>query len=181
MPLRLMSFRCDLTPAPLQRRGVNVTLNWQTTNEENVSHFDVERSDDGKDWSKAKSEKSKGGSGNNEYSVIDDSPLEGVNYYRLKMVDRDGRFSYSPVRSVVISNYEEVSVYPNPAADHITLKGSNIKQVEIVNAYGATVLSKKVNPGGTTISLQNLSSGMYFVKITDANRIVTVRKVFKKL
>ena len=80
-----------------------------------------------------------------------------------------------------VTGNDDIIVYPNPAKSILTIKGSNLKQVELINAYGASILVKRATFNVTTISLGNLSSGIYFLKVTDLNNRVSVKRVFKNL
>ncbi len=88
-----------------------VTINWQTEQEINSSHFDVETSNDAINWKKISSVSAKGNSvGQSNYSYADNHPsvFNSNIYYRLKTVDIDGTFRYSDIKSVNIKNDEIV-------------------------------------------------------------------------
>ena len=95
-----------------------VYLKWQTESEINSSHFIVERSIDGIDFKEIESVDSEGSiSASTRYFVKDNSPFHGLNYYRLKMVDNDGSYEYSPVEAVYLKDGVSALVYPNPVRD----------------------------------------------------------------
>ncbi len=94
LPVHLISFT-----ARLQQQ--NVQLGWQSSAEENTSHFEVERSADGKDFTVLATVNAQGNSSSViSYSASDMSPLPGTSYYRLKMVDLDQTFSFSKTVAV---------------------------------------------------------------------------------
>jgi hypothetical protein len=112
LPLSLLSFSAKI-------QGEINALNWETANEINVSHFEIERSDDasffkqiGKLDSKNLAKEAK-----TNYDFSDYSPIIGSNYYRLKILDLDNKFTYSKI--INLYNYEKNEVvgnfYPNPA------------------------------------------------------------------
>ena len=110
LPVTLVSFKGH--PA-----GDHVQLNWQTASEVNTDHFVVERSRDGAHFAPVATVKAKGNPTDvQRYGVRDTSPLPGTSYYRLKIVDADGRFQYANVISV--SRYATgngtIRLYPNP-------------------------------------------------------------------
>ena len=97
-------------------------LLWNTASELDNDYFTIERSRNGIDFLPI-GEVSGAGTTDvaQSYSFIDRSPFGGINYYRLKQNDFDGRFTYSPIRSIYIAKPDSTpSVYPNPATDFIT-------------------------------------------------------------
>ena len=143
-----------------------VKLNWLTASERNNAYFDVERSANGREWSKIGQVKGSGTSAKTtKYTFSDETPLPTINYYRLKQVDTDGKSSYSPTISVNIKgNGKQFSVFPNPAndrlnvvSDHFDTEGS----VEIYDLSGRLV--KTVRSNSTQLDISNLASGLYQV------------------
>lgn len=144
------------------------------------------------DWEKIGEEK---GEGNSQtvlsYSWVDENPLSGVNYYRLKQIDFDGRFEYSQERAVNFGVTEIMSVYPNPATNIATVEigGSsnrtNAYVVEIVNPQGVVVLQYASKEGGKdgqvyTFDVSALSQGAYTVRYISANRVEVKKLVIVK-
>ena len=100
-----------------------IRLNWITANEINTHHFIVERSLDGSNFKIIKQIPAKENSGNEiSYESIDDNPKNGVNYYRIKQVDKDGKFTYSKVVSVEVKNPTIAEIFPNPIISTGTIK-----------------------------------------------------------
>jgi hypothetical protein len=110
LPIELLSFTATLSNSQRQ-----VELEWATASESNNDYFTVERSADGINWEFVKETE---GAGNSvallTYDEIDEDPIMGVSYYRLKQTDFDGEFSYSPIVSVELLAENELTVYPNP-------------------------------------------------------------------
>ena len=79
------------------------------------------------------------------------------------------------------SSDSDATIFPNPAQSVVNIKANNLKKIELLNAFGAVVRSQNANCNSASISINNLSSGMYFVKMTDENNKVTVKKIFKNL
>ncbi len=112
LPIGLFSF----TGKYLENKSV--LMEWETSLEINNSYFIVERSKNENDFEEIGKVKSAGNPTQiNAYSFIDKNPSDGINYYRLKQVDYDGKVTYSSIISVVIqqSNAIVVNIYPNPA------------------------------------------------------------------
>ncbi len=177
-PLTLTSFTAQATPSSSE--VVHVALNWQTATEVNTSHFIVEQSSDGKTFS-AKGTVNAFGSGANDYQFTDKNPNKGVNYYRLKMVDKDGSFTNSKVVSVILPstyNLQPITLSPNPANEAVTVKISSYKKekavLQIVNAVGQAVkqlsIALQMGENKTTVPISNLANGSYTLQVkTESN------------
>ncbi|MFN3404308.1 MAG: glycoside hydrolase family 9 protein [Cytophagaceae bacterium] len=160
-----------------------VELLWTTTTEKNNSHFIIERSSDGKEFLPIGQVK---GSGNSTvpitYLSYDENPLKGISYYRLKQVDFDGAYDFSQIKSVNISTSSGWYLFPNPAKDEITIANaiqnsaeSHLKLI-ITNSYGITVSKNdQFSLEESKIDISSLSSGIYFVRITDHQETVTLK------
>jgi hypothetical protein len=154
-----------------------VLLEWTTASETNNDFFSIERSGDGIQWQKVLDVKAADESAGAElnYSAIDYNPIGGISYYRLKQTDTDGSFSYSPIRSVEIEAYNKFSFYPNPADDFIHIESSSeMYSVEIINVFGQ---SKGIYDNIKTIDTKSLSSGTYFIKISENHKNVFSSKL----
>ncbi len=164
MPLSLISFSAALSDNKVQ-------LIWSTANEVNFSNFEVERSINGKDFiTISKRLESKGGNTNN-YSFVDENPVAGVSYYRLKMNDKDGSFKYSGIE-IVKTKTIGVSVYPNPVRSSITVQHEVAAKgavISVINMNGKQVSSVIVEAGAvqTTINATQLAPGSYMVVYTN--------------
>ena len=164
LPLTLLQFTVTRTSAG------KIELNWQTAQEINVSHFNIERSLDGRKWEKVGLKEARNQQGTiTTYVFTDVSPTQGANYYRLHVVDNDGRADYSPVRLVTLGIEIPVRIYPTLAKSHNTIyvEGISPEQavVEIVNNYG--ILVRKVRLYSNSFSLPGLSPGLFHVRISN--------------
>ena len=165
LPVELVHF----TATPNENYFVN--LSWQTYSETNNHYFTVERSRNGIDWEKLSNISGANNSFNVlSYSELDENPLKGISYYRLKQTDYDGTFSYSPILSV---NYEPASslkVHPNPTNKLIEVSGNEfeLNTIKIINCLGQDV-SHLVNFEASgmkkaILDLTNLNQGIYLIK-----------------
>jgi hypothetical protein len=118
MPVTLVQFLA------LKNGDGSVKLVWATSQEVNAGYYDVERSGDQSAWTKIGSVKAVGNtSTTSNYSLVDKLPVDGTGYYRLKMVDLDGKFKYSKTVTVEVANDSRpLVVYNNPFSDMIRLK-----------------------------------------------------------
>jgi len=157
--------------------GNNVELKWKTASEINNSHFDIERSIDGKAF-KAIATINGNGTTNviNEYKYTDSEDLSGGYYYRLKQVDYDGQFEYSEVKYVYVSGSNDAMlVYPNPAENIVTLEFNSYqgkaKTVTFVNTLGQVLMEQQASvvdgQNKLEVDISALPKGNYFVLLKE--------------
>ena len=172
MPLKLISFKAAVNQG-LQKA---VSLNWVTVNEVNTKSFEIERGINDHFWKIGEL-----ASGNTKetqyYSFIDNAPLEGVAYYRLKMIDQDGQFTYSPVIAAELPG-AELSLYPNPAAGELMVSfqsGSTTGTLAVSDAFGRVVLTEKISKGmdRVPLNLDKLAPGYYILTYTSGSKRIS--------
>ncbi|MFC4232168.1 T9SS type A sorting domain-containing protein [Parasediminibacterium paludis] len=162
--------------------GSTAQLSWKTLSEINNKGFAVERSADGITWNQLQFvNASTSGSNGASYSAIDNSPLNGVNYYRLKQVDNDGKFVYSSTASVNFGNNDAVgfAFYPNPVRAKITVALQTIQSsnasLSLVNVDGKTVktiaLTSQQSNSNIQISVSDIAKGNYFLVLKDGSTV----------
>ncbi|WP_028664033.1 T9SS type A sorting domain-containing protein [Runella zeae] len=111
LPVELISFKA-------QRLAQNIEIHWQTAWEKNADFFDVQRSHNLHEFSTLTSQSAVGDTRTlSRYQYTDESPLLGVNYYRLRQVDRDGKFVYSKIVAVYFGEGSpHIGFYQNPTS-----------------------------------------------------------------
>ncbi|MBS1664829.1 MAG: T9SS type A sorting domain-containing protein [Bacteroidetes bacterium] len=161
-------------------------LSWTTAQEQNSKNFVVERSSDGAAYTDIGTIPAAGNSSTPlSYSFTDFSPLTGNNFYRLREVDLDGKFMYSPILTINFTGASgAIKLWPNPAASAITWSGQTAAgpgTLIVSDLSGRTLLTKTVNfTSGTnrvSINLTNLPAGVYFLTVKDKNQ--TMNKQFQ--
>lgn len=183
LPLSLLSFSAKI------QDDVN-KLNWETANEVNVSHFEIERSDDasffkqiGKMDSKNLAKEVK-----TNYDFLDYSPIIGSNYYRLKILDLDNKFTYSKI--INLYNYEKNEVvgnfYPNPATGKsinidVTARESGEWNIAKFDLTGKLLKSetKYLEKGVNKLVLNEEATGELIYKFSNKSTNES-RKIIKK-
>jgi hypothetical protein len=185
LPLKLLNFT-----AALNKNEVN--LEWTTASEMNVSHFEVEKSTDGKNFNEAGKVLAHGNTTvkmNYSFTDISDNTQSDIVYYRLRSVDIDGKAEYSETRIIRLNklprNNITVLTYPNPVSNElrITIPDNwQNKQVQYevlsINGYSA---KKSANPSSSqteTMNVSNLAPGIYIVKAT-CNGETAQQKIIK--
>lgn len=157
-----------------------VLLQWQTATEQNLSSFVVERSANGNSFSPVANVTAKGNSNTKiNYAVLDQQPLEGINYYRLKILNTDGKFVYSKVVSVNMKGLFTIRIFPNPAGNilFVQVNGENEKGVlQITDIGGHKLREINVTLNGTApipVDISNLPKGIYNLVLFKSNKTQT--------
>jgi len=144
-------------------------LTWSATSEINTAQYVIERSQ-GNDFEKIGTVQAN--SSTSSYSFTDASPHEGTNYYRLRMVDKDGTFSFSPIKTVKFSSLSQLQLYPNPASTtiQVSLKSEHARSetLELCNAAGSLLRTRVISmtPGMNRVELDisTLPNGLYDIR-----------------
>jgi len=165
LPLRLASFSAV-------KQNETALLQWQTADEINTSHFEIEHSPNGVSFRKIGLIHAADNSGTHYYDFIDHAPAAGTNYYRLKQVDRDGRFTYSSIVTVAFEKEAAVIVVsPNPAVNTITIKYTGNQQkihLTVLDLAGRQVMAKELQDQSTwQADVSGLAKGTYTIRVDD--------------
>jgi hypothetical protein len=171
LPVRLVSFTA-------QPQGSQVALQWVVEEQSNIVSYEVEFSKDGSSFNGFTSVPA-----NNNltavYNAVHSSPAAGINYYRLKIVDKNGIITYSIVRKVNLGKISSVSVYPNPVREevNITLTAAIVNKaatISILSIDGKLVSAKQLVAASQTetINVSKLASGKYIVRIVTNNEVI---------
>ena len=169
VPLTLISFSAQKTA------DGKIKLQWLTNDEINTFNFIIEKSIDGIAFDAAGSVAANGQHINNYDFTFSTTNNAGTNYYRLKMVDKDGQFTYSKTLRInnLFSGAVPLSVFPNPAKDVITITGLSGKgQIMVLDADGK--LLQQVNTAALTlaIDISKYAHGIYIIQyITDKETV----------
>lgn len=156
-------------------------LSWQTLSEENSSHFNVQRSFNGKEFLAVGSVAAAGHSNKTiSYRFTDGMQSnEGKHFYRVEMVDKDGTKKYSPVRMVTAGKAIDFSFYPNPAKDYVVVDAKDAFLISIVDGNGRTVFSQKTNTDQNILGISQLAAGTYYLVVKDNSGQESSKKLVK--
>lgn len=152
-----------------------VVNSWRTTQEINFKHFVVEHSVDGLNFNVLGSVAASGYAGTtNDYEFVHNNPATGANFYRLKQVDKDGKFTYSPIVKINFNAGKRQPIaYPNPVRNNLTLAIPQEllagKRYQVIIMDGKKSLVKKLNitQATTQIKVENLAAGTYWLVLQD--------------
>lgn len=148
----------------------SVNVNWETLNENNMSHFDVQRSDNGMTWTTIGRRESTNISGTSSYSYPDENLPDGQYFYRISMVQADGVSSFGKVMEVELggSAFADFDLFPNPAKNRINLDFKHIqadREITILDAIGKELQRWSSSETQLELDLSNLKNGFYFVRV----------------
>jgi hypothetical protein len=150
--------------------GNDVLLQWSVM-EKNVSAYEIERSSDAISFTKTGSVVSRSGqeSVQADYSFTDAKPLQGTSFYRLKIINRDGKFTYSNVEAIHFGSDGKIAMSPVPAHNFIHLSTSPTllgSEAFITNMEGKQVLKLTV-AGSQDIDISGFAAGVYCIKLVN--------------
>ena len=153
-------------------KGSTTHLHWSTATELNNDGFEVQRSADGRRWEKLGWVAGQGTTQQRQdYTFVDEAPLAGQGYYRLRQVDYDGQYEYSPVASVRLGQPGPFAVFPNPARERLQLRFAATPppdaRLRLRNARGQTLREWPADTRGG-LSLQGVWPGAYVLQLEDA-------------
>jgi uncharacterized lipoprotein YddW (UPF0748 family) len=168
----------------VELNGNKTMVEWSTITEINTSYFNVERSNDGQSYKTVGTATASGYSSvERRYNMIDPLVETGTYYYRIKAFDKDGKFTYSAVKSVTYKQKAgEIVIGPNPFTAEITIRNtSQLKQVDVVDMSGRKILSRAGNGQSTlTLNTGSLPAGVYTFRIFNSDGTLTYVKVTKQ-
>lgn len=162
--------------------GRTAVVTWSTATEQNTDYFTVQHSYDGISYTGLGNVNAAGESQQRRtYHYTDQSPAKGMNYYRVRLTDKDGKQTFSPVRTV---NFEgqsgNVLVYPSPASDHIFIDVKDAKlygtNCTVYNSLGQPVMKFTLQQGTGKKEIAALAPGIYVLKFADNTSISIVKK-----
>ncbi len=159
IPLKWLSVSGNLNN---QKQAV---INWRIA-ETNVSAFEIEKSADGRTFSNIGTISSRG-DGENSYQFIESSVLQGTGFYRIRQVDKDGRFGYSSIIRLSTDPRTKVNVYPNPSKGEVMVSVGRELQgtiLQLTDLSGKMLQSFTIQQLAFTIDLSAYAKGAYILK-----------------
>ncbi len=168
-----------------------VNLYWNTAAEYQVKKIIIERSKDGISYQQLTEVLPKGSSTvGAAYSTADIYPFSGISFYRLKIIDTDGRFEYSKIISIQmpVKEFGITQLFPNPVSDmlHVQIQSAKLQSIQVLvfDITGKQMLSKsidlKVGMNEINTSFANLGAGMYILKVeNETGTKLSSIKIFK--
>ncbi len=166
-----------------------IFLKWNTFNDANAKEIIIQRSRDGMLWMNLEKVQPKGDYDELvAYNFVDYNPLEGISFYRLKMIDFKGGSVMSDTKGVKVNNKGYVRCFPNPSSGVVSFFINSTEEtsgtLEVVSAQGITVHSERVTVPEGSLAIKrdfhNLKSGMYIIKLNfDSGLSFTQQEIFQ--
>ena len=173
LPLSLLHFT-----ASVENKAVRI--NWQTAFEQNSHHFEVWRSRDALAFDLVGTLPAAGnGSGPFAYTLIDPRPYPNTSFYRLKSVDKDAKFSWSPVVSVNIPDESSIFLYPNPVTSVLFINSSpdvvsKKPLAKLFDAKGSLLQSFALTASSQRMATEALPAGTYRILLVYSDKTQTL-------
>jgi hypothetical protein len=171
----------NLSTFEVSMKDNNVVINWKVTDHQPTNKYEIEMSNDGKNFTDLGAGIStvSGTGTNSQFVYSPESNFSGDLYFRIKQTDASGRVYYSEIRSIYINNSQKqkLSLYPNPTVSGVSIRfvnntGSEYK-VELFNSYGQLIFLKNYSLSkAASINIawpDKPAPGIYFIKVTDIN------------
>ncbi len=177
LPVKLKSLEAS-------NEGLINKVYWSTSEEAVGDHFVVERSADGRNFAAICVVHATGTPGN-DYHVVDNSPFNGINYYRLKVENEDGSHFYS---TIVAAKHDSgiggITIGPNPVGDQLTVrlndKAAGAATLRLIDMTGRVIHERAVEgENSVQFSMQHLRAGIYIVQFLNGHFVQSV-KVMKE-
>jgi hypothetical protein len=174
LTIQLLDFKASLTTTK------NVLLNWQAYSDLEAKGFEIESRADQNSWQKIGLVAANSSNKTADYSFVDQQPIAGRSYYRLRMIEKSGSSKYSSTRIIQIDNLlTHLRVYPNPAQNNVTMsfnsESAQPATLRIRSIAGNILLSKQIllsiGENRTQISLNSFSNGLYLVELTTGQQV----------
>lgn len=167
LPLKLLSFDGA-------QKGRNVQLNWRTSDESNMSHFEIERSANARDFETLGSLPiNNNSSAISNYSFTDPSPSKGTNFYRLKITEKTGKINFSSISKINFRSDKLISFYPNPVQNKNALFITNTDgeqiNIQFYNTAGKLLSSGITNSNKVPSQMMSGLKGMVYYRALNKN------------
>jgi Secretion system C-terminal sorting domain len=159
-----------------------IKLNWETINEVNVRYFEIQRSEDSKKFEEIGTVNPNNNSEKSNYDFLDSKAANTqIIYYRLKMVDFDGKINFSKVEAIKINKNNTITISPNPVNNIMSINlNQNLDLLytngQIVNIKGQKIKEIKFDKIINEFFLDNITPGIYFIIMTDGTKIKFIKK-----
>lgn len=176
LPVTLISFTAKAS-------NNNVALAWKSTSESNLSHYIVQRSINGVDFTDLTTVTANNTAGVFNYAFLDKTPGFGSNYYQLVSVDTDGKTQTSELRSVTLgANVASVTAYPNPTINQLNVSGLVAGDIiKLFNTSGQLIANQStVNNQVSTLDMSNVKPGLYILSIENSGKVSSSHRIVKQ-
>lgn len=153
------------------------TLNWQMIAEENVSKYIVEKSTNASTFEPFKTVAT---NKKHTYQTIDEQPIKGTNYYRLKIEDNAGKYSYSNIVVIHYNDKNSITVFPNPATNQLTIsKGvlnNAVENIAVYDRVGKKIETLQLSSLQQTFDISSWAKGLYILSFANGEKLKLIKE-----
>ena len=164
-----------------KKLGKDVQVAWEVGDENNVDHYDIERSTNGRDFVKVGQVVA---TNSPAYNYVDNHPASGISFYRIKNVDIDGKSKYSMIVRLNLNAIIALQAYPQPALGSITVEHGNAVNgnLHLFTVGGQMVKTIKVSPdrNQTPVDISSLNKGLYMLRFDNGQGSIETIKIVKQ-
>ncbi len=185
--LAILAFEVNVGSAPLPITLLNfnaypyedlVMLEWESASEKNNAYYTIEHSEDAINWKVLSNIEGAGTKlTNSKYNCVDESPLAGLNYYRLKQVDYDGLYEYFNTVVVNRTKNSQFLVYPNPFKNKLNVEADDLISWELFTQAGQLIMKSEGKEISQILNTENLVNGFYVLKMNSKSGIKYLKLV----
>jgi hypothetical protein len=163
--------------------GRNISIDWTTSEEHNTRDFEVQTSNDGRNWIALHSLPAAGNSSTpSAYSYIHREAGTGGHFYRIRQNDQNGSYSFSEVRHILLAEPVTLVCSPNPVQDFLSIEPSRDETLENISVFdlnGSLLPVAYAFTGSYRVDMRGLDAGMYVVQILLSDGTSRVIKVIR--
>ncbi|MFM2386614.1 MAG: hypothetical protein RL660_1371 [Bacteroidota bacterium] len=145
-------------------------VHWSNAQEDNTASYVVEHSTNASQFAAIANQTA---TGETKYQLTHTTATEGVNFYRIKSIGKNGDVQYSNIVSTILALTEQVQVYPNPATGKITVSAKDFVQCDVISMQGKVIMTST----SKTLDIATLDNGVYFIKVKGRTSSATVKIV----
>ena len=150
-----------------------VSLQWKVDHAGEGDYFIIERATEGNPYETIGAMRKEGNS--DHYELTDMAPPNGTDLYRIRYTAQDGRIVFSKVLQVSLSGLVDFKFYPNPVDKLLIIRTAHMVDIEVIDAFGAIRLTRRLTAGIQVINISSLEKGVYVLRVADkeSNRIIS--------
>ncbi|MEO6813604.1 MAG: T9SS type A sorting domain-containing protein [Ginsengibacter sp.] len=150
-------------------------ISWQVAQQVNVKDYTVQQSLDGTNFVNVCNVAA---NNSTSYSCTVPATPNAANYYRVQQTDIDGRASLSKTVTLKASSNRSITIYPNPAKDHLYIRNDlNYRNLMMTDLAGKVILKKSISTGLNNIQIDQIPAGSYFIRLSDGDKTETLKFV----
>ena len=173
LPVKLKSFTGLLNSNKL------VALNWQMATEDDVARYVVEKSVDAQNFDALKTVVA---NKKDIYQILDEYPVKGVNYYRLKIEENTSKYTYSNIVVIKLNEKSSISIFPNPATNQLTINRSvavnsnNNETIAVFDIMGKRITTLQLTSLQQIFDISKWSKGIYILSFENGEKVKLVKE-----